>query len=134
MATPKSIRSIALLAVVLILAALAIWFATRPARILESQRREALQEMAMIAAGIEVFIVPDLGHYPSPQQYASGVLDYGVQYNLWTPPVTVDPWGHPYQYRLLDPQGTAYELLSFGADGAPGGEGPAADIVAPSPH
>ena len=40
----------------------------------------------------------------------------------------VDPWGNPYQYRSPGER-TAFDLLSFGADGRPGGEGLAADLV-----
>lgn len=38
-----------------------------------------------------------------------------------------DPWGNPYQYRAPGRQG-AFEVYSFGADGAEGGEGDNADI------
>lgn len=38
-----------------------------------------------------------------------------------------DPWGNPYQYRLPGQHGT-FDVYSFGADGAAGGEGEAADI------
>ncbi len=38
-----------------------------------------------------------------------------------------DPWGHPYRYASPGPNG-GIEILSLGADGAPGGEGEAADI------
>lgn len=38
-----------------------------------------------------------------------------------------DPWGRPYVYRLPGEHG-AYDILSLGADGQPGGEGENADI------
>ena len=38
-----------------------------------------------------------------------------------------DPWGNPYQYLNPGVHGEI-DLLSFGADGAPGGEGNDADI------
>lgn len=41
--------------------------------------------------------------------------------------VPTDPWGNPYVYRSPG-QGKPYELVSLGADGAPGGEGVDADI------
>lgn len=40
----------------------------------------------------------------------------------------VDPWGNPYQYFSPGTSGP-YDLMSYGADGAEGGEGPAADIL-----
>jgi general secretion pathway protein G len=44
--------------------------------------------------------------------------------------VPLDPWRHPYRYKApgeVNP--TGYDLLSYGADGQPGGEGENADIV-----
>lgn len=39
----------------------------------------------------------------------------------------LDPWKHPYQYRV---NGDKYELYSLGKDGQPGGEGLDADLYA----
>ena len=38
-----------------------------------------------------------------------------------------DPWGNLYVY---EPRGRRYELISYGADGTPGGEAEAADLTA----
>jgi len=40
-----------------------------------------------------------------------------------------DPWGRPYVYRYPGSQGDEPEIISYGADGQPGGEGINADIV-----
>lgn len=39
-----------------------------------------------------------------------------------------DPWGRPYQYQAPAPDGSAFDVWSFGADGAPGGTDENADI------
>lgn len=39
-----------------------------------------------------------------------------------------DPWGRPYQYQAPAPDGGAFDVWSFGADGAPGGVDENADI------
>ena len=40
-----------------------------------------------------------------------------------------DPWGNDYQYRCPgEGDGREFEVFSYGADGAPGGEGDDADI------
>ncbi len=39
-----------------------------------------------------------------------------------------DPWGRPYVYRYPGENG-AFDILSFGSDGEPGGENLAQDIV-----
>ena len=38
----------------------------------------------------------------------------------------IDPWGHPYELKRLD--GADFDVISYGEDGEPGGEGDAADI------
>ena len=45
--------------------------------------------------------------------------------------VPVDPWGRPYMYAcpgVANP--SAYDLVSFGRDGRPGGQGEDADLAA----
>jgi general secretion pathway protein G len=44
-----------------------------------------------------------------------------------------DPWGRPYQYQVPGPGGAAFEILSLGADGAPGGVDENADIRTSAP-
>lgn len=44
--------------------------------------------------------------------------------------IPLDPWGHAYVYLApgtVNP--SSYDLLSYGADGQPGGEGDNADVV-----
>lgn len=61
-----------------------------------------------------------MGEFPTQAQgftplIASRVLD--------GPPI--DPWGHPYVYRMVGKKGA---VLSLGSDGQPGGTGDAADV------
>ena len=39
-----------------------------------------------------------------------------------------DPWGRPYNYQVPGPNGSAFDVWSYGADGAPGGADDNADI------
>jgi len=39
-----------------------------------------------------------------------------------------DPWDRPYVYITPGPEGHPYEVMSYGADGQPGGEGENADL------
>ena len=43
--------------------------------------------------------------------------------------IPLDPWGTPYQYRREGEHGPGPEIISFGSDRAPGGEGTAEDVV-----
>ena len=43
--------------------------------------------------------------------------------------VPLDPWGHPYTYKFPGEHGDGPDIVSFGADGQPGGEGINTDIA-----
>lgn len=45
-----------------------------------------------------------------------------------------DPWGRDYQYLRQGATADGIEIFSLGADGAPGGEGPNADISSADPQ
>ncbi len=58
---------------------------------------------------------------PIPEHYnEGGYLDYDD--------VPLDPWGHRYIYRSPGDEGRDFEIISYGADGKPGGSGYDADI------
>jgi general secretion pathway protein G len=74
----------------------------------------------------------DVGRYPSTEQGLQALNAAPAGEGRWAGPylqkaVPADPWGQPYQYRQPGEHGE-YDLLSWGADGKPGGEGTAADI------
>jgi len=43
-------------------------------------------------------------------------------------PVPDDPWGNEYEYQVPGPHGLPFGIISYGADGAKGGEGKNGDI------
>lgn len=74
----------------------------------------------------------DVGRYPTTEEGLDALVKKPASANGWTGPylkggVPTDPWGHPYRYANPGPNG-GIEILSLGSDGAPGGEGEAADI------
>jgi general secretion pathway protein G len=42
--------------------------------------------------------------------------------------VPLDPWGNPYVYKFPGDHGDEPDIISYGADGRPGGEGEDADV------
>jgi len=75
----------------------------------------------------------DVGHYPSNEQGLSALVTRPTNEPRWDGPylkksVPPDPWGNPYVYRMPGEHGDL-DLLSYGKDGQPGGEGDAADIT-----
>ena len=91
-------------------------------------------DLRSIAASLEMYRL-DNRTYPTARQGLQALAVRPVDPPLpllwpeggYLPAVPVDPWGNPYVYTLPE-GGGRYELVSLGADGAPGGEGVAADL------
>lgn len=97
----------------------------------------ARSQIEMLGAALDAYRL-DNGRYPTTEQALAA---------LWTAPtsdprptnwrgpylrkaVPLDPWNRPYVYRSPGEQSrSGYDLLSYGEDGEPGGEGDAADIT-----
>jgi general secretion pathway protein G len=87
----------------------------------------ARSEIANVCAALETFYTT-YGRYPRNDE-GLGVLRQKTE-KLTEPLLTadpVDPWGHAYQYNAPGRAGP-YEVISFGADGRPGGDGGDKDI------
>ena len=91
-------------------------------------------DLRSVAASLEMYRL-DNRAYPTTSQGLSALtlppseppLPVNWAEGGYLPGLPVDPWGNDYLY--LSPAETgAYELISTGADGAPGGEGADADI------
>ncbi|MCY4594996.1 MAG: type II secretion system protein GspG [Bryobacterales bacterium] len=65
----------------------------------------------------------DEARFPSSEEGLAAVRPY------LNKEIPLDPWGYPYVYRYPGEQGFGPEVLCYGADGKPGGEGAAGDIV-----
>lgn len=75
----------------------------------------------------------DVGHYPTTEQGLASLLTPPPNEARWDGPylqksVPDDPWGNPYVFVMPGEHGE-YDLLSYGKDGMPGGEGQAGDIT-----
>ena len=62
----------------------------------------------------------DLIENPGSDKWDGPYLDPAV--------IPKDPWGHAYHYQKPGSNGHEFEIVSYGSDGAPGGERDAADI------
>lgn len=74
----------------------------------------------------------DTGRYPSTEQGLNALMLKPGEESRWAGPylrkdVPRDPWDRPYVYRQPGERGE-YDLLSYGKDGQPGGQGEDADI------
>jgi len=97
----------------------------------------ARSQIEMLGAALDAYRL-DTGRYPTTQQGLTA---------LWTAPATegpalnwrgpylrkdvpLDPWRSPYIYKSPAEQSRGgYDLISYGEDGKPGGEGDAGDIA-----
>ncbi len=76
----------------------------------------------------------DTGVYPTTEQGLQALRVQPPGVTQWQGPylpqeIPVDPWGRPYVYKYPSEHGDEPEIISYGADGQPGGEGINADIV-----
>ena len=84
-------------------------------------------------AALDLFFL-DTGRYPRTAEGLEALMSAPNGVENWNGPylnkaeVPDDPWGSPYTYRSPGERGP-YELLSYGADGSPGGVSDAADVV-----
>jgi general secretion pathway protein G len=71
----------------------------------------------------------EFGRYPGTSEGLDALIrnDKGKKF-LEEDNVPRDPWGNPYQYTSPGAAGHDFEIVSFGADGVPGGDGYNADI------
>ena len=76
----------------------------------------------------------DTGQFPTTEQGLAVLRAAPAGVNNWQGPylereLPNDPWGNPYIYHYPSEQGDEPEIVSYGADGQPGGDGINADIV-----
>ncbi len=76
----------------------------------------------------------DTSVFPTNEQGLAALRLKPEGLNQWNGPylpkeVPNDPWGRPYVYKYPGEHGDDPDIISYGADGAPGGDGINADIV-----
>lgn len=96
----------------------------------------AKSQIEMLGAALDAYRL-DNGKYPTTEQGLVALWEAPTVEPApnWTQPylrkpVPLDPWGNAYAYVSpgeVNPQG--YDLVSYGADGQPGGEGEDADLT-----
>lgn len=118
-----------LLIVIVILGLLASLVAPNMfSKVSSSQRSTAAAQMQMLETSLDTYRL-DLGRYP--QKLEDLRINTGAR---WDGPyipkeVPLDPWGNPYVYATPGKEGRPYSLMSYAADGQPGGTDDNADVV-----
>ena len=88
-------------------------------------------QIADIEKALEIYKL-DVGRFPSTEEGLDALTKKPGSANGWSGPylkggLPSDPWGNPYRYASPGANG-GIDIISLGADGAPGGEGENADI------
>jgi len=76
----------------------------------------------------------DTGVLPSTEEGLQALRVKPANLDSWQGPylpkeIPLDPWGHPYIYKYPGEHGDEPDIISYGADGQPGGDGLNADIL-----
>lgn len=102
----------------------------------ESKVKAAKIQIESFSSALDLYFI-DTGRYPSKSEGLNALVQRPTNVAVWGGPylkgnsVPSDPWGKPYLYNAPG-QGAPYDLISYGADGQEGGNGPAADIIGPA--
>jgi general secretion pathway protein G len=91
-----------------------------------AQRTRAKMDITGISSAVKDYVLDHGGKYPSSIEELVTPDDHNQTY-LDRTTVPNDPWKNPYIYEPPS-GGQSFRIISYGRDGAPGGEGDDADI------
>jgi general secretion pathway protein G len=115
--------------VVTIIALLATLVAPRVIRYIGSSKQKVAQaETSQIAKQVQLWCA-DNGHTKPPPNFELAMLLQGKDPYLNTEDDLVDPWGGQYVLVMPPTKNVDFDIISYGADSKPGGEGDDADIT-----
>lgn len=124
---------IELLVVMAIVALLAAFVGPRLFGKLDEAKQKAAQgQIGLFDQGLELFRM-DIGRYPTSEEGLKALREKPSGVENWNGPyvkkeIPKDPWKRDYVYTSPGEHGD-YDIISYGQDGAPGGEGNNLDIV-----
>jgi general secretion pathway protein G len=125
---------IELLVVLVILGLLAGLVGPQVLRHLGGAKSDTAQlQISELGAGLDLFHL-EVGRYPSSSEGLQALVEAPSSASNWHGPylkkstLPKDPWGNEYIYHFPGDHGP-YDLYSYGADNAEGGEGDNKDIV-----
>jgi general secretion pathway protein G len=94
--------------------------------------KAAKAQVELLGTALDTFRL-DVGRYPSSQEGLAALNQKPGGVDRWDGPylkkeVPPDPWGKPYIYKSPGDHGP-YDIISYGADGVPGGDGSNHDVT-----
>ncbi|RMG90940.1 MAG: type II secretion system protein GspG [Zetaproteobacteria bacterium] len=116
-----------IMVVIVIIGILAALIAPRFVERADEAKVEATKvQMANIAQALKLYRLQH-GHYPSSSEGLQALVKPDEHGKRHLDELPKDAWGHEFIYLMPGVHGD-FDLMSYGADGAPGGSGVDADI------
>lgn len=136
-ARKAAVRGFTLIELLVVLAILTLLAGLVGPRVLSqfggAKTKTAALQIADIDKALELYKL-DVGRFPTNEEGLDALIKRpGTAAPTWAGPylksasVPTDPWGRPYRYANPGANG-GLEIISLGADGAPGGDGENADV------
>jgi general secretion pathway protein G len=101
-------------------------------KVSEAKLKTTKAQIELFGTALDAFRL-DTGRYPSSEEGLKALREKPSGTEMWKGPylpkeIPLDPWGKPYVYKSPGEHGE-YDLISYGLDGAEGGEGENQDVV-----
>lgn len=99
----------------------------------KAKQQAAYAQIALLGTALDLYAV-DVGPYPTTAEGLQALIEKPSGVEEWNGPylaksqIPVDPWGRAYHYESPGKHGD-YDIYSYGADDAEGGDGVNQDIV-----
>lgn len=99
----------------------------------ESKTKTAMLQIDELSSALDLYRL-EIGSYPTTEQGLQALVEKPAGVEQWNGPylrkttVRLDPWGQPYKYRSPGEHDN-FDIYTYGADGAEGGEGEARDVL-----
>ena len=122
-----------LVVVIIIIGLLAAFVAPKFfGKVSEAKQKAAKAQIELFGTALDALRL-DVGRYPSTDEGLKALREKPSGMDSWKGPylpkeIPMDPWNNPYVYKSPGEHGD-YDLMSYGLDKAPGGEGENEDVV-----
>jgi general secretion pathway protein G len=131
-------RGFTLIEIMVVVVILAVLGALVVPKILENVDKarvtRAQADIRAIQTALDLYRLDNF-KYPTTEQGLQALVTQPVDPTItnyraggYLPTMPKDPWNNPYQYISPGADGRDYDIISYGRDGKPGGEGYDADI------